>query len=369
MDITNDTNKPQRKRFVSVYIWYIVIGILVTIPLTVGVEFLNNTYIVKPDPPIPFWPDLWVRNLSSGVIGFIVGMLAGTAKVLHDTLNDLRVEQSTLKTQVFKIIKDTLPTILSEHVINITGVHRGKPAGAALIANAGLFCGEDSDGNSKDYLDGLLIMEHHAFTNQYASHCKKVIAHNGIRNIYSMSDFGLDLTFHMFCQAMRDYNEDVIEWIDIVNNTKKVKIKRIQVLTQWRYQFLEKLICYKQDNNKWKGLIDYVRPSIKKQYENEENVSLINDESNAKLLANNLVNGYEWYCENYAFVDLDKALGNGEIIKRNDHINWAVYTRESIKHAPGKDISNVTPGEFIIFNEDVLVRYSERYNQKLCLRN
>jgi len=148
-------------------------------------------------------------------------------------------------------------------------------------------------------------------------------------------------------------NEEIINWIDTVNEASKAgkaEVKRIQVLTEGRYKFLKKLIGYKQYNGNWKDLIEDVRPSIRRQYE-KNNVSLIEDEKNAKLLANNLVNGYEWYCENYA----DLNLKNRNV---NCHIKWAVFTRESLKFRKIA-INKVIPGEFIVFNGDILVRYSK----------
>lgn len=355
---TNGISKPvQKKNWGSIYVWNIVACVLATIVITACVQYFKNKYLLALNPLKPLWPDLLLENAGNGVIGFVVGILIGTAAIIKRTsqyidltLKKLRVEQSTLKEQVVEIIEKTLPVILKGHKINITGVHRGKPAGAALIAKAKL---------PDDHLDGLLIMEDHTSENHYAEHCKKVIAHNGIEKIYSMSDFGLDLTFHMFCEAKRDYNKNIIKWITDVNKEVKTEIKRIQVLTEGRYLFLKKLIIYKHDNTKWKDLIKDVRPSIRRQYE-KDNVSLIEDEVNAKLLANNLINGYEWYCSNYACVDIKTALDKGKIERvktnTNESVKWAVFTRESLKWT-GIKINEVTPGEFIIFNENVLVRY------------
>jgi hypothetical protein len=325
------------------------------------------------------------KEIIPGILyGFITGIVVAVTKTLSDVLRNLHNEHEKIRECVDETIRSSLPDTFGKKEIYITGVHHGKPAGSALIVDSNLVESEHSD--------GLLIMKTGASPEDYARHCTNVLDNaviNGSRpKIYSMSDLGLDRTFELFCDAKKAHNTDVRNWIIKINCMAKkdeIQAKRIQVLTKQRHMFMQKILQYINDesSDNLTQLLEYVRPSIKekKEYENE-----------SEKLATNLVSGFNWYCENYALVDYGSALlafekNDGDLIQhmcntdnnmicpqKGDRVDgdnkskypdgtqlgWALFTQGSAKPSGARQaMKDVVPGEFIIFDEKALVRYSE----------
>ncbi len=333
----------EKKMLASAFFGFIpfVIINLITLPL-----------MVYKDQEVSGWDIVGPVPLTTYVFSVLVGYLILIKQHLDKTIN---------KEGIREIAADSLKSAIKEKDIFITGVHRGGNAsGAALIADANLI-----PSGGKSHPDGLLVLRNSATVEEYGQHCLTLLG-TAIKQgknpkIYSMSDMGLDKTFWYYSgdkTAIKAGAKYVTDWLGEVNgyhNNGNIDIKRVQVLTKGRFEFMQEFIAYQNSlangdsgNVEMKEkVLKYVRPAIKSLFPNDDDG-----------LMRALSRGFEYYCKSYALMnecDLQAILAG----TTGSNV-WGIYLRESLveNSAPVK-LKQVVPAEFVLVDSKVLVRYQE----------
>ncbi len=173
------------------------------------------------------------------------------------------------------------------------------------------------------------------------------------KSVWSMSDVGLDLTFYLFSEPSDDANKtNLLRWISSVNSRaqpkkdrKPIDVKRLQVITEGRLKFFEKLEAYASNKTCPNTIMELLTTTRKNAKRGSSDAEM------ADYILNGFHNYQKRYIEGY-YVKDDEAKDAETTAK----INWYVYMPHEAQD------SSVVRGEYIIFDERYLVRYNEEAN-------
>lgn len=289
--------------------------------------------------------------------GLIVGFLLGAGDVLRRKMVNLQQNIKIFEQHAVDKVSRAVETKSGEAITNIRNEYKNitnkirETLRQSNIYVAGV-CKQDGDivhllGRSasrfRDTPDGVLILKRSGIK-EYSDVCLERLTH-ARKSIWSMSDMGLDQTFMLYCQENTGLSEwddsgsKVRSWINEVNKASKrhLDVKRIQVVNADRMALIEALTEFEastinqQDAEK---VPNVVRPSLR------------TDKGAPIPRATHFLNGWKRYVDLYV---------NGLDIEK-----WYAYNESDTHQRNERGFAGCTIGEFIIFDEMYLVRYSSQ---------
>lgn len=201
--------------------------------------------------------------------------------------------------------------------------------------------------------DGVMILKVSGIA-EYSEVCLALLE-MAKKSVWSMSDMGLDLTFMLYCTNGNGLSDGarVRTWINAVNKrVAELDVKRIQVTNFDRTLLPERLKIFEANKTAESAcdIINILRPSLRPRL------------TDAIPFAENLLEGWTNYVKRYKRGEVEEHPKDKqeELHQASPAVNWYVYDESNHSQKLERNSAGCVTGEFIIFDEIYLVRYSSQ---------
>lgn len=303
---------------------FFVDGLIIGLGVGIFWEFMSKMKDIRNE----------IINISNNSVIDACNNIATESNKHIKTLTDTATEHYKEIDSKYNAISDSIRMELRNSNIYVAGIRKADSDIVHMLGQtAHRFVAEP---------DGVLILKVSSVV-EYSQVCIELLKMTR-KSVWSMSDMGLDQTFMLYCNthtgisAWDSNGVEVRDWVTAVNTKAAagLDVKRIQVVNSDRMALIAALNSY--ENLRTQQTIDdvlkVVRPSLR------PNSGVTN------IIVDNLFEGWQKYVELYA---------NGAGLN-----NWFVYDQSDSHQEEQRRVGKCAIGEFIIFDEKYLVRFSSQ---------